>query len=130
MGRYLVDSSTFPVVMVTFDGALSDEGFAEYLAELRHVLDRGSRYGVVFDATNAAVPSTSQRRMQADYIRSERERLKRMCVGAAFVIPNALVRGSLTAILWLQPLPYEHTVVASVSAAREWVQGRLAATVM
>ncbi len=127
MGRFTVDSSAYPLVAVTFDGSVTDEAFAAYLSELRLILDKGGRYGILFDATTASVPSVSQRRMQADYIRDERDRLTHLCLGAAFVIPSTLIRGSLTAIFWLQPPPFAHTVVSHVAEARRWVEARIAA---
>lgn len=127
MGSIVVDSSRAPLLLVRFDGAVDDDAFRGYLQELTAWLDRGQRYAIVLDARTASPPPAHQRRMQADMIKAEAKRLKQLCVGGAFVIPSPLVRGALTAILWIQPLPWEHTVVADLEAAEAWARNRLAA---
>ena len=122
MGCYSVDTSAFPFVVVNCEGSIDDAAFRVYLESLAVLLNRGTRYSVVFDATAASTPSPKQRKMQADYNREERERLKRLCACIAFVIPSPLLRGALTAILWLQPLPCEHRVCAKRADADAWVR--------
>ena len=84
------------------------------------------RYAIVLDASTAGVPTPSQRRMQTDQMRTDYERIKRQCVGGAFVIPSQLVRGGLTAMLWVQPLPFAHKVVADLPSAEAWCRAQLA----
>ena len=36
-------------------------------------------------------------------------------------MPNALVRGALTAVMWLSPFEYPHKVVGTVNEARAWL---------
>ena len=43
----------------------------------------------------------------------------------AFVIDSPIVRGALTAILWIQPLPYEHRIVGTRADANAWLRGQL-----
>ena len=58
-------------------------------------------------------------------MRDNREVLARQCVGNAFVISNPLVRGVLTAILWLQPLPSDYIVVGTLKEAEAWCMKKL-----
>ena len=64
--------------------------------------------------------------MQADQMRDDRVRLQAQCVGGAFVLGAPLVRGALTAIFWLQPLPFDHVVVPDEARAESWARARLA----
>lgn len=125
MGSITVDTSRAPLLFVRFDGGVDDDAFRAYLGQLTAWLDRGERYAIVLDARTATPPPAAQRRMQADMMKSEHTRLNKLCVGGAFVIPSPLVRGALTAILWIQPLPWEHTVVADVETAEAWARNRL-----
>ena len=125
MGSITVDTSRAPLLLVRFDGAVDDDGFRAYLQQLTSWLDRGERYAIVLDARTATPPQAAQRRMQADMMKAEHVRLGKLCVGGAFVIPSPLVRGALTAILWIQPLPWEHTVVADLTTAEAWARNRL-----
>ncbi len=124
-----VDTSGAPLLRVTFAGTLDDDAFNAYLAEYRAFLGRGMRYAIVIDASTSGVPSPAQRRLLADSIRDDRPRLRAQCVGGAFVISSTLVRGALTAVLWLQPLPFEYVLVKDVDAAERWCRERLNDTV-
>lgn len=120
-GSITIDVSDTPLVWLSYVGKVTDAEFEAYLAEYLEVLNRGQHYGCIFDASRAGVPSALQRRLQADWQRRHERRLKQLCVGGAFVIRSAPIRGALTAILWLQPLPFPHSVVSTPLAALEWV---------
>ena len=47
------------------------------------------------------------------------------CAGYAFVIDSAVVRGILTAILWLAPMPAPHVVVSTVEEGERWLREKL-----
>ena len=72
------------------------------------------------------IPTTTlERRKQAEALREGEPLLRQYCAGAAFVIPSSVVRGTLTAILWLQPPAYESVVVPTFGEADAWVKQRL-----
>jgi hypothetical protein len=125
MGSIVVDQSQLPLLIVTFVGQVDDDAFRCYLQETKDVLDRKQRYVVIMDASRSGVPPPSQRQMQAVWMEAHAQALARHAVGTVFVISSPLVRGALTAILWLQPLPHPHTVVADVAMAKVWAQTRL-----
>jgi hypothetical protein len=114
-----------PLVRVTYDGEITDAAFRLHLNEYAELIRRGQRYGVIFDATRAARPSATQRRMMASFMTEHRADLARLCVGGAFVITSPLIRGAMTAILWISPMPFPHVVVASEAEALGWVRSRL-----
>ena len=125
MGQYRVDSSDMPIVRITFDGAVSDDEFRAYLDAYDAIVDEGKPYVAVFDARTAAAPPARQRRMMAKWLNDRGPAVRRVCHGGAFAITSRVIRGALTAILWLAPLPFEHTVVGTIEEAEDWVARRL-----
>ena len=123
---YLFDASNLPLLRVTFAGVIDDDAFRIYLGEYQAVLQRGKPYAVLIDATTAGVPTSAQRKLQADFIRENAVVMGAVCLGGAFVIQSTLVRGALTAILWLQPMPFRHVVVSTLAEGEAWCRGRLA----
>lgn len=119
MGSVTVDSSAWPLVRVTYVGSVDDARFEEYVREQAALLERRKPYVILFDASESGMPSARQRQRMAEYAREHEAELRRYCKRGVFVIPNSVVRGALTAILWLQPLPFPHEVVSSLNDAEE-----------
>ena len=59
-------------------------------------------------------------------VAEQHARIQLLCVGGAFVISSPIIRGALAAILWMQPLPWPHTVVGDVAAGERWARKKLA----
>ncbi|HEX3771641.1 MAG TPA: hypothetical protein VHV30_12275 [Polyangiaceae bacterium] len=125
MASIVVDDSRFPLVRVTFDGAVADHVFDAYLHALSRVLSRRAKNVIVFDALRAPPPTAKERAKQAAWLKQHRDVIERFSCGSAFVIKSAIVRGGLTAILWIAPIPGAHTVVATVAEAEAWALARL-----
>jgi hypothetical protein len=116
---------TLPIFEVTYVGTVDDATFQRYLDDLVSVLSMRQPYVLLADATRSGAPTAKQRRMQADLIREHEAAFALYCNGAAFVIESALIRGALTAILWAQKLPYEHTVVSTRQDGLAWLATKL-----
>lgn len=121
------DVSRHPVVQVRFSGALEDAEMLRYLEDMDRVLQRREMYGAIFDARDVTSVSPKQRRIQADWLEKNESLLRDYAAGYAFVITSQLIRGVLTAILWLKPMPSEHVVVATVEEAERWLGVRIRA---
>src|SRR5690606_34198206 len=117
MGRITMDSEDWPLVRVVFDGAVDDEEFQVYVTQHADLLARGEPYVILFDARRAGIPSATQRQLLASFTRTHKDDIARLCKRSVFVIDNPVVRGALTAILWLQPLPNPYDVVATDESA-------------
>ena len=122
-----IEESRRPLIAMRFDGEMSDALVQAHVEAVRGVLDRGERFALIRDPSRVSgPPSALQRRIMAQHFREDRLRLARLWVGAAFLIPSSsLVRGALTAILWIQPLPHPHTVVSNFESAEAWCRARL-----
>lgn len=124
-----VEQQYLPVIRIAHDGATSDEDFERYLNTLRDSMyapNAGHRL-LVIDATYSAPTPATQRRMQADWMKEHADRIRKFTVGVAFVIPSGMIRGMLTAIFWIQPLPSPHEVCATLEQALDWGDTQLAA---
>lgn len=122
------DVEFLPFLVVTHVGVATDEEFAKHLlaVETNMYGARSGRRIVIHDATWGGPTSAMQRRMQADWLKRHEDKLRKLTIASVFVVPSTFVRGVLTAILWLQPLPVEHYVASSLSEALEWAEKRLA----
>lgn len=124
MASIQFDQSRWPLVVVTHHGEVSDEQFDEYLGKLKDNLDRAIRERmktvIIFDATNATGSSAKQRQKQAAWMKQYEAPSRLHSAGYAFVIPSTIVRGALTAILWLSPMPAPYVVVATLAEAEAW----------
>ncbi len=126
MGSIVVDDSRRPILVVRFEGLVSDAEFETYLGDMEAQLKPGERVCTILDARVAGRAPPRQRKMQADWLARNAARLRQCSVGSVFVITSPLVRGVLTAILWLQPMPVAHAVVATMEEAERWANARLA----
>jgi hypothetical protein len=127
MATIEIDESRFPLVTVTFVGQVAEYEFDRYLQTMSRVLQRRAKNAIVFDARRAANPNATQRSKQAAWLKSHRDPIEKYSCGSAFVIASAIIRGGLTAILWVAPIPGEHTVVATLAEGETWAIGRLSA---
>lgn len=125
-GRYFdVDESQWPMVVFRFRGEPTDEDFEAYLRAMESLYERGERFAILFDARGTVQLSAKHRRRQAQWLKDNAERIRRFNVGSAFVIDSAFVRGLLTAIFWIQPMPSPHTVTETLAEAEAWCRARL-----
>ncbi len=127
MAAPTIDTSRHPIVTVRFSGYISEPEFDQYLAAMTNVINRSEKTLTILDARHAIRNPASQRKKQADWLKTHEARLRQYSLGTAFVITSPFVRGVLTAILWLQPLPNDYTVVATLEEAEAWAARQLAA---
>jgi len=120
-----IDLGRMPLVVVTWEGSCTDEEVELYLAAMAEVVTRPDRRAVVLDASRAALPSATQRRMQGMWLKEHEDRIKHKTVGTAFVVESAIIRGGLTAVFWIQGLSTQQLVCATLPEALAWAGQRL-----
>jgi hypothetical protein len=118
-----------PIVTVTPPSELTDEAVASILQGLDGCLARGAPYVLIFDLSHSGIPNAVQRATLAAHIRKNKSRSERWVWAMAMVAPSPIVRGMLTAIFWLEPLPVTHQVFATLSEARSWARWQAGAKV-
>ena len=123
------DDSRWPLVVVTFRGEITDAEFNAYLKALERNLERCEKSrvktAILFDTENGGASNAAQRKAQSEWIKKHFQHSAKWCVGYAFAIPSAIVRGMLQAIFWLSPMPSEHIVVKTRAEAELWLSSRL-----
>ncbi len=127
MDSIRIDESRFPLIVVTFVGSQDEADFSAYLEWMTALAKRRVKAVTVFDATKAGPTSATQRARQGAWIKTNRALIQQFSCGSAFVVSSAIVRGALTAILWIAPVPGPHTIVATFEEAERWALERLRA---
>ena len=120
-----------PLTCLRPSGQPSDEELVESLKRITRLIDDEKRARrkivMIVDMRKAGALSASQRRIASGWMKQNLRGWKEIAVGSVFVINSPLVRGVLTALLWLQPLDMAHDVVGSLDEAMRWSIERLEA---
>jgi hypothetical protein len=110
-----------PILRLRYVGEYSDAELATFLGEIDAVLkEPGEKVGVI-DLVQATPGSATQRRIQAEWIRTNERVLAQAFRAAAIVTDNALIRGTVTAVFWIRPLPMPTHMAATVADAERWL---------
>jgi hypothetical protein len=120
-----INESGFPLVVVSFSRGVEDDDFARYLQSLERIYRRREKFALVLDATYGAGASARQRKLQADWLEANSMMIRTLNVATAFVVPSAVSRGVLTAILWIQPLPCPYALFETTPEALRWCGEKL-----
>lgn len=121
-----VDRSQWPILLARVNGQPTDEEFEAYLAELERALDSGVRYAsVVSTARNAPMTRARHAKMQAKWIAEREALIAERCAAVAFVLPSAVMRGVLRAILAMQRMPSPYKVFEDEAEGIAWVREQL-----
>jgi len=117
----LTDDRWAPVYFVTWFGATSEKTATGYFAWNRQVIETAIRTKtptvLISDATDAERPPPKVRALMAEL--SDAQPRAEGLVFSYVVLPNALIRGALTAMQWLTRKPWPIEMVASLPEAIE-----------
>jgi hypothetical protein len=115
------DESRWPLVRIRFGKEVDENEFGQLLALLDANMKRATaartKTALIYDSSAGYSASPRIRKMQADWMKDNAMQSRVNCVGIAFVITSSIVRGALTAILWLTDMPAPYTVVSSMREA-------------
>ena len=123
----LIDRKNLPVLQLRYVGDYSDAELAVFLRELDDVLKAPGRKLCIFDLSKATTGTARQRQLQGEWIKRNEQALKREFAAAAIVTDSAIIRGAVTAIFWVRPLPFPTRIVATLESAEVWLAPHLAA---
>lgn len=125
MDRYaIIDESDFPIIRIRFLGNKStDQNFRTYLDETKSCYRFAKRLAIIFDASEAGIPSISHQKMQANWLRENEQLMKDFCAGTAYIIPNAAIRTILKMIFSFQKQPVPYRIFENEREANDWVNG-------
>ena len=126
MGFELV-TTYFPLVVGRLDGKPTEEEADAFRAGMDEILDQSQRFGQLLDLRSWSPETPEQRKRHSEWTNLNRERIGRLSVGAAFVVPSMLAR---VATANSRPLPESESPVTRDKARScpvpeqcVWVQG-------
>jgi hypothetical protein len=121
-----VERQTLPLLRLAYIDAYSDLELEQFLRALDAVLDLPGRKACLIDLTRAQAGSAKQRQMQGQWIKAHESVLERDFAAAAIVTDSTIIRGAVTAVFWIRPLPFPSHVAATVENAQAWLAPYLA----
>jgi len=125
------DESRWPLVVVRYGVNVDENEFEELLSRLdknvRRTAAARQKTTLIYDSTSGYQASPRIRKRQAEWMKANADITRLNCVGIGFVIDSSLVRGILTAILWLSDMPAPYTVVGTFAEAEQWCEKQLSA---
>ncbi len=122
-----VDGHQWPLLLVRFEGQVTDAEFQHYLDSVSRHLDRGEPHvTLLIAAPNVPMTRSLHVRLQTQWIRQEHARMQRYSRGIGFVMPTVVTHGVVRAILTVAPLPSTTAVFRSEPAALAWARQLLA----
>lgn len=119
-------TTSAPVYEIRFPSETSDEMLRAF-CEAREAWAKQARYAVswVVDLSLVRSVTATQRRIFAEHL----ERFEPHDVahnrGSAIVLPNALVRGIVTAIFWIRQPKFPHKAFNDAASASAWAKSQL-----
>ena len=122
----VIDSSKFPLINIVFTGnEATEKNFTLYLDELSQIYSKQTKIAVIFDATKAIIPGIKYQKLQAKWLKDNKEMMVSYCLGTAYIIPSLLIRNVLKAIFSIQKQPVDYTVCKNQVEAIDWANKKL-----
>ncbi|MGH1348766.1 MAG: hypothetical protein ACRBN8_44935 [Nannocystales bacterium] len=122
-----IEDSAWPVATLRIRGAISSEEEDRFIEASERFPDRGERYVAVVDLLEAKAPSGRFIRGQAAAMGKRGAGQGACCVGMAFAVDSAMLRGALQAVFHFQRPSSPYVVVRDVQEARRWAESMLLA---
>jgi hypothetical protein len=113
---------TFPLLISVGPQRYDAAVVARMAEQFEPFFQQGKRYSVLYVQPRGAVnPGAHERKLITDWSDSPRVRefTEKLCVGTAVVLPNPILRGALTAMMWVWKPVVRIDPVDSVTAGIE-----------
>ncbi len=82
-------------------------------------------YALVVDARSGRRPNSAERNMMREFAEKHDAHIRQYCRGTALVFKSDLVRGALTALLWLRKPASQTKVFTDFDEAMAWARKQL-----
>ena len=117
--KIVIDKSRFPLVVHTMQQGYGRPDLEHMFREYDLLLNGKDRYAIVIHfPLNAEMLLAADRKLIADWWIPRRQRVAAMNVMYAMVLESGLLRGGLTALLWLIQPGNPHKVTASLEEGK------------
>jgi hypothetical protein len=125
--RFIDD--TFPLLVVLHGARFDAAEMRDMVEGYERYFERGARYTVLIVSPGIFVRlGARERKLIGAWVNDPRVRelSGKLCVGSATVVPSAMARGALTAILWFWTPPWPNCAVSTVEEGLDFCIGKLA----
>jgi hypothetical protein len=116
--------TVLPLTYVGMSANVQDREHKKDLANFRAALNEDLRADrktvVILDLRRSSALSTSQRWMTGVWMKEVAPLFESTTFGTVFIVESALVRGVLSALLWVQPKGTPYALVADLDSAVLW----------
>jgi hypothetical protein len=122
-----IEQDQLPLLQLAYVGDYSDDELSEFLRVLEGVLQLPGRKACIIDLRKSTAGSAKHRKVQGEWIRDHEAQLARDFTAAAIVTDSAVIRGTVTAVFWIRPLPFPTKLCATIEDAQRWLAPYLSA---
>lgn len=120
------DESQSRIVIVHYNTLMSDADFEATLTRFDRIMtSRSVRYVVILNVRHSKMAPFAQARRQAEWMRDRSVLMKTKLLGIAMVMPSAVIRGVMSVITGIQPMPVTYAVVGTLEAAQQWAEQQI-----
>jgi len=123
--RATIDTSRFPVVVVTECGVLHDLERVQLMQDLEDLLDRGTRHAVVLDLTRGAQIPREQRAYVTEVLERRSDLIAEAWAAIALVVRMPLLHQRSAGAFWFRH-PVPGRMFLELEDAITWAQGCVA----
>jgi hypothetical protein len=121
-----IDSSSAPLYTVVFPQAADDAEVVSFGA-VREEWAKRAHYPVawVVDLSHLVTATAKQRRLFSEHLGRFEPHDIAYNRGSALVVPNAVLRGIVTAVFWMKRPQFPNECFATLGEARSWAKVQL-----
>jgi len=121
-----IDESHAPVYELTFPAETTDAELEAFCA-VREEWARRAQYRVAWVVNLAGImrATAGQRKLFSEHLKRFEPHDVAFNQGSALLVPNAFVRGIVTAVFWLKAPSFPHACFATLQEARHWAERQL-----
>lgn len=116
----------WPIVVHRTIGSPTDAQVDAFVARSQEILDRGIVHVVVFDNLLAEIPSAYMRQKSVDWLKSNGEKMKDICLGTALLFRSPGLRFVMSGVMLFASHPTPHAVCGTLDEAIAWSRQQLA----
>jgi hypothetical protein len=121
----LVDATRFPLVVSTFPELVADDDLIhEYIATMQALVERRRPFVHLIDCRSIKRPADARRRkLMTDWVNEPKTKeLNELTnIASAIVVNSAVVRGALTAALWVVDQSAQMRAFSDADEATAWL---------
>lgn len=130
MGVINTDTSQWPIVVHTQEGAMGPDDTTIFLHRLDEVLARRQRYVTVFDSTKLSTFKMGDRDRIVQWLKENDAQLKQYSVGTGVVLASAALRFVISGVLLVYRPPTPIKVFGSMAEAMAWAKTQVTSPVL